>query len=716
MSPAPTWRLLGLLGLATVVVGAGPLLGRRGWRLAAPASILAIVGMLAIAGVPLGWLWHIRIAVSGRAIGQGLSALPGLLLPYVGINEWVRLVILLGAGILLLDAAILLAFAPPALGDARRAGAALPLVVLAIVPTTLIRPQLPYLQGLILFGLLAAFMWGERAAAQSIAAGLALVALAGSAAILAAPALDQHRPWLNYQALAGTLAPTHIETFDWSQRYGPLHWPRTGSEVLEVKAARPEYWKAQNLDLFDGRGWAVGTVTQPVSADGIDQRAMARWTQTLQVTFVGMKTTEVIAAGSAQAPAHIPGPVFAGPSLGTWSTTTTLGPGDSYLISTYSPEPSARELASAGTQYPSQLLPGYLEMTLPAFARRSAQGTVISPPQQVFFTPFDARRAAVYGQARIDPAAAALAGSPYEPAFALSRRLAAHAATPYAYVLSVERYLSRGFGYNERPPVRPYPLESFLFEDRIGYCQQFAGAMALLLRMGGIPARVSAGFTSGTYDDATHSWVVSDVDAHAWVEAWFPHYGWVQFDPTPAIAPARGGRVPIPATKSLGGTAGQAQSLGGNAASATPAGAGGHPRGAPKSSPALVVALVVALALAIGIAGLLWRRGEPSVDRLVAELERALARARRPLEGGATLAALEDRLRSSPQAAAYVRAIRLSRFSPLPEHPTREQRRALRAYLRSGLGVTGRLRALWALPPYWSIEKTGFARLSLRIH
>ena len=69
--------------------------------------------------------------------------------------------------------------------------------------------------------------------------------------------------------------------------------------------------------------------------------------------------------------------------------------------------------------------------------------------------------------------------------------------------------------------------------------------MALLLRMGGIPARVATGFTTGTYDQATKRWFVTDVDAHAWVEAWFPHYGWVTFDPTPAAAPARGGRAPI---------------------------------------------------------------------------------------------------------------------------------------------------------------------------
>ena len=116
----------------------------------------------------------------------------------------------------------------------------------------------------------------------------------------------------------------------------------------------------------------------------------------------------------------------------------------------------------------------------------------------------------------------------------------------------MERYLADGFTYNENPALTRYPLETFLFASRVGYCQQFSGAMALLLRMGGVPARVAAGFTSGTYDRSSHQWVVTDRDAHAWVEAWFPKYGWVRFDPTPVSAPARGGSTAAPITKPVG--------------------------------------------------------------------------------------------------------------------------------------------------------------------
>ena len=63
--------------------------------------------------------------------------------------------------------------------------------------------------------------------------------------------------------------------------------------------------------------------------------------------------------------------------------------------------------------------------------------------------------------------------------------------------------------------------------------------MALLLRMGGIPARVVTGFSPGGYSKRKQAWIVRDTDAHSWVEVWFDAWGWVTFDPTPDATPAR---------------------------------------------------------------------------------------------------------------------------------------------------------------------------------
>jgi len=690
MSPAPTWRLLGLLGVAVAVTGIGTATAPRHRWLVIAASLIAVIAIFPIAGVPLSWVRHVRLEVGANAISQGLSALPNALVPYLGINHWVRVVIVLGAGVLLLDAALLVAFAPRSLGDIRRAGAALPLVALAIVPTTLVKPQLPYLQGLIMFGLLAAFMWAERAPGRDGLTALVVVAIAGLGAIVAAPRIDPHHPWVNYEALAQRLAPGHIAVFNWGQGYGPLRWPTRGETVLEVHAPHADYWKTENLDIFDGNGWATGSLGPPPPADAISSSARKRWTQTIQVTIRAMRSIDVIAAGDASAPTHVTQGVLPGVSAGTWTVGAALEPGDSYDVSTYSPRPTPAQLMAAGTDYPRALVPSFLSVEIPGYSDKRL-GFVGA--QEALFEPFgETQKSLAYGAAT----ASQLAGTPYAQAYALAQRLRTGAATPYAYAEKIMNYLAHGYTYDQNVPARKYPIEAFLFTTKRGYCQQFAGAMALLLRMGGVPARAAVGFTSGSYDSATHEYVVDDTDAHSWVEAWFPSYGWVRFDPTPPAGASTGGR----ATKLGSGTFTTPTS------STAPARAAGHsstrlrsPAG--KSLPTgLMIAVVLAVVLAALMLALRAGRGAGRADEnLLIELERALRRSGRPAGDGVTLVELERRFESSEGAAGYVRAIRLERFSGAGARPTREQRRALRAQLAAGGGIAGRLRALWALPP-----------------
>jgi protein-glutamine gamma-glutamyltransferase len=695
-TPAPTWRLLGLLALAVALAACGPVLGERGRPLTAVAAVAAGLAIFPLSGVPLTWVTHLRVAATANGIGDGVSAMPRSVVPYNGVDDWIRVVNLLAASVLMLSAGLVLA-SVERVSDLRRAAAAVPLIAVAIVPMTIVRPRAPYVDGLVLFGLVAAFIWGERLRRRDVGRMLAVCAVAGAGAVVVAPLLDPHSPWINYQALASDLSSGHVEQFDWSQRYGPLIWPRTGHEVLDVRAQRPDYWKAENLDVFDGQGWSAGTVDSSYPPPAPDASALARWTQTLTVTLRAMSTSDVLAAGYALQTTNMPAAVVPGLSPGTWIAGTALGPGDSYNVRAYTPDPSAAELTSAGQAFPTASLSGYMSLTMPQPSNFSAQ--------QVLFTPFGSHQPPVDVSDPVDfTGTSAVMASPYASAYRLATRLATHARTPYAYVASVERYLSRGYTYSESPPTSSYPLETFLFTDRIGYCQQFAGAMALLLRMGGVPARVAAGFTAGGYDTSTRTWVVSDIDAHAWVEAWFPHYGWVRFDPTPAAAPARGGHVavapihdtPSPAALArLPGARRDVAPLPPGQRSAAKVGGG---------SAALPIAIFAALLAVAGGAALLTRRtAEPTDDELLAELERALARSGRPITAGVTLAGLEHRFRSSPEAATYIREIRLGRFGGRDERPTLRGRRALRAQLRAGLGLGGGLRALWALPPRWRL-------------
>jgi transglutaminase-like putative cysteine protease len=716
MSPAPTWRLIGLLAVAVALAGIAPVLIERERTVAAaqgraePPSVvgglLALIAILAafpIAGVPLAWTVHLRVSVTADGIGQGMSALPGILVPYTGINEWVRTVILLGAAVLLLDAALLLAFAPAGLGDLRRAGAALPLIALVVVPAVSVYPHLAYLQGLVLFALLAFFMWGERVPADRRGGVLLACAATGAVGMIVAPVLDRHSPWINTHELTSGFTPAHVERFDWSQRYGPLTWPRTGKTVLDVQASpKPfpgEYWKAENLDAFDGVGWTTSGVG--VGAGGgledVSARTIKRYTQQITVTIRGMNTTQVVAAGyAATAPGHLTTMADPGDSAGTWATATPLGPGDTYTVSVYAPHPSAALLRKAGTRYPADIARSDLALTLP----QNPPSGGVAPPT-VRFPTFGSHAALLDDTNPSFTGTAAIRSSPYWPVYTLAQSLAHGASTPYAFVQRVLSYLSpaNGFTYNEFPTLTPDPLVTFLLVNKLGYCQQFAGSMALLLRMGGIPARVATGFTTGTYDQASKRWLVTDVDAHAWVEAWFPRYGWVAFDPTPAGAPARSGSSAISSIGSFSSSA-ELQHAGRRVDSAAGAVGGSARTRSSGSGGALMPVALGVLALAFAAALLAWRRTAPlGPDGLLAELERALARSGRPISGGVTLAAVERRFHTAPEAAAYVRTLRVARFAGGTEMPTPRQRRALRAQLRAGLGLVGAVRALWALPP-----------------
>ncbi len=100
---------------------------------------------------------------------------------------------------------------------------------------------------------------------------------------------------------------------------------------------------------------------------------------------------------------------------------------------------------------------------------------------------------------------------------------------------SIESYLKTTFGYTLSLPEERAddPLAQFLFERQEGHCEYFASAMAVMLRTLGIPARLVNGFAGGAYNPLSGMHVIRSSDAHSWVEAYIPRYGWLEFDPTP---------------------------------------------------------------------------------------------------------------------------------------------------------------------------------------
>jgi protein-glutamine gamma-glutamyltransferase len=123
---------------------------------------------------------------------------------------------------------------------------------------------------------------------------------------------------------------------------------------------------------------------------------------------------------------------------------------------------------------------------------------------------------------------------PRVPKFAA--QITASADNDYDRAAVIEHHLRTRFAYTlqlEQTSVQD-PIAHFLFERKRGHCEYFAASMAVMLRTLGIASRVVTGFRSDEFNDVTGSYVVRAKDAHAWVEAYFPGYGWQTFDPTPA--------------------------------------------------------------------------------------------------------------------------------------------------------------------------------------
>jgi transglutaminase-like putative cysteine protease len=175
----------------------------------------------------------------------------------------------------------------------------------------------------------------------------------------------------------------------------------------------------------------------------------------------------------------------------------------SFIVTEAVPSAAVDELRSAGTDYPAWATP-YISLYVGGV---SAKG---------YSTARDSEIAALAQQIVHD----------------------ANATTPYDQAKAIESwFLEKGrFTYTlagSGAPANVRPLDWFLFNSKKGFCQDFSSAMNVMLRMLGIPSRQMSGFGQGLFDDKTRQYIVNAIDAHSWVEVFFPGYGWIPFEATP---------------------------------------------------------------------------------------------------------------------------------------------------------------------------------------
>ena len=121
---------------------------------------------------------------------------------------------------------------------------------------------------------------------------------------------------------------------------------------------------------------------------------------------------------------------------------------------------------------------------------------------------------------------------------ALARSVTAGDTSTYAKVQSLIDWIGTHTHYSKDIPPLPAgadTVDEFLFGNRVGFCEQISTSLAVMLRSLGIPAREAVGYVPGGFNPITDLYQVQANDAHAWVQVWFPGYGWQDFDPTASV-------------------------------------------------------------------------------------------------------------------------------------------------------------------------------------
>jgi transglutaminase-like putative cysteine protease len=342
---------------------------------------------------------------------------------------------------------------------------------------------------------------------------LAAVALSASPAVAKTAFLN----WQHWNPYLRPVKPVSV-SYVWDARYGGINLPRKVTTMLTIRA--PEtigtYWRATVLDKFVDDHWVEHvwreTALQSNVLDPPGARVAANYIE--QDVTVGALADNHLVAASLPVAYNVSEPSLR-PGQNVGIAADGLKYGQRYIAWSYAPEPTPEQLVSSPATYPRAL-------TQPGRELEIAPG-LTSPP---------------FGQPGRDAALARRLVGPltaYGQLLVRARAVAGDTPSPYAAAVSLERWLrtTGGFTYSTHPPATPGvpPLAGFVLDTKTGYCQHYAGAMALMLRLLGVPARVAVGFVRGKYKDG--AWVITDHDAHAWVEVWFRGYGWLPFDPTP---------------------------------------------------------------------------------------------------------------------------------------------------------------------------------------
>jgi len=253
-----------------------------------------------------------------------------------------------------------------------------------------------------------------------------------------------------------------------------------------VESDEPGYWRTAVFDQFSGDGWYTDAGVDPWDGEVAPPPGSTESVE--QVYEVESATAAMPAVNTpVELSGDVSGDTQATP-YGTLVYEDSLGAGDAYRVTSLRPDATPEELRQAGDQYSGRIRTDFLQL----------------PEDQP------------------------------DRLGELTERVTADAETPYDEAVAIERYLESEKTYSldvDRPEGNV--VDEFLFEMEAGYCVHYASAMTAMLRAADVPARMATGYSTGQRVGEDR-YVVRGLNAHAWVEVYFPGEGWVTFDPTPS--------------------------------------------------------------------------------------------------------------------------------------------------------------------------------------
>jgi transglutaminase-like putative cysteine protease len=297
--------------------------------------------------------------------------------------------------------------------------------------------------------------------------------------------------------------------------------------IMRVRASRPNYWVGQTFDEWNGQDWVQSTnpvngrhvekisggspFTIPTYPDQVAE--LATGTEDIQTFYLTDDGPNLVFhADNVQRVYLQSRAVYVTPD-GTIASTSSMGSGAIYTVVSNDTVASAAQLRAA-TEVGVYGIPGSRAAPL----SEAEQNRYLQLPHA-------------------DPRVTALAAA-VTAGIGTTGDAATTDPRTYDKVQAIDRWMAAHIRYTTDIPPLPAgadAVDSFLFGTRRGYCEQISTATVVMLRSLGIPAREAVGYVPGPYNPITDLYDIQAKDAHAWVQVWFPGYGWQNFDPTATV-------------------------------------------------------------------------------------------------------------------------------------------------------------------------------------